>query len=80
MTAVTQSRRLGGDGLVVQRLGGDVDLTGPVHGACKHPNVVCVALASRNARVAWAMLSRGQDYQHRRRDALELPALPAALA
>ena len=46
----------------------------------KHPNVVCVALASRNARVAWAMLSRGQDYQHRRRDALELPALPAALA
>jgi transposase len=46
----------------------------------KHPNVVCVALASRNARVAWAMLSRGQDYQHRRKDALELPALPAALA
>jgi len=29
----------------------------------KHPNVVCVALASRNARVAWAMLSRGEDYK-----------------
>lgn len=29
----------------------------------KHPNIVCVALASRNARVAWAMLSRGEDYR-----------------
>jgi transposase len=29
----------------------------------KHPNIVCVALASRNARVAWAMLTRGQDYR-----------------
>jgi transposase len=31
----------------------------------KHPHVVCVALASRNARVAWAMLSRRQDDQGR---------------
>lgn len=29
----------------------------------KHPNVVCVALASRNIRVAWAMLTRGEDYR-----------------
>ena len=52
--------------------------------ARKHPNVVCVALASRNARVAWAMLSRRQDYQGRHAanaHALpEVPALPAALA
>lgn len=50
----------------------------------KHPNVVCVALASRNARVAWAMLSRREHYQggHAvKSHALpELPALPAALA
>ena len=44
----------------------------------KHPNVVCVALASRNARVAWAMLSRREDY--RGRDTLKLPSLPAAMA
>ena len=44
----------------------------------KHPNVVCVALASRNARVAWAMLSRRQDYQGR--ETVKAPALPAALA
>ena len=30
----------------------------------KHPNVVCVALANRNARIAWAMLTRGEDYQN----------------
>ena len=35
----------------------------------KHPNVVCVALANRTARVAWAMLSRGEDY---RRESLQL--------
>ena len=29
----------------------------------KHPNVVCVVLASRNARVAWAMLGRSEDYR-----------------
>lgn len=29
----------------------------------KHPNVVCVAMANRTARVAWAMLSRGEDYR-----------------
>jgi transposase len=50
----------------------------------KHPNVVCVALASRNARVAWAMLSRRQDYQGRHAanaHALpEVPTLPAAMA
>jgi transposase len=44
----------------------------------KHPNVVCVALASHNARVAWAMLSRGEDYRTRS-TAIE-PTLPAALA
>lgn len=44
----------------------------------KHPNVVCVALASRNARVAWAMLSRGEDYQGRQN--VTLSALPTALA
>ena len=44
----------------------------------KHPTVVCVALASRNARVAWAMLSRRQDYQGR--ETVKAPALPAALA
>ena len=44
----------------------------------KHPNVVCVALASRNARVAWAMLSRRQDYQER--ETVKAPALPASLA
>ena len=44
----------------------------------KHPNVVCVALASRNVRVAWAMLSRRQDY--RGGDTLESPSLPAAMA
>lgn len=44
----------------------------------KHPNVVCVALASRNARVAWAMLSRREDYQGR--DTVKAGALPAALA
>lgn len=44
----------------------------------KHPNVVCVALASRNARVAWAMLSRREHYQGR--DTVKAGALPAALA
>jgi transposase len=31
----------------------------------KHPNIVCVALASRNVRTAWAMLTRGEDYRAR---------------
>ena len=50
----------------------------------KHPNVVCVALASRNARVAWAMLSRREDYLSRRAPNAPTPpevsALPAPLA
>lgn len=29
----------------------------------KHPNVVCVAMASCTARTAWAMLTRSQDYR-----------------
>ena len=29
----------------------------------KHPNVVCVAIANRIVRVAWAMLTRGEDYR-----------------
>lgn len=29
----------------------------------KHPNVVCVAIANRTVRVAWAMLTRGEDYR-----------------
>jgi transposase len=45
--------------------------------ARKHPNVVCVALASRNARVAWAMLSRGEDYKGW--EVAKRPALPAQL-
>ena len=31
----------------------------------KHPNVVCVAMANRTARVAWAMLTRSEDYRPR---------------
>ena len=42
----------------------------------KHPNVVCVALASRNARVAWAMLSRREDYKGG--PSVNLPALPSS--
>ena len=29
----------------------------------KHPNVVAVALANKNMRIAWALLSSGEDYQ-----------------
>lgn len=28
-----------------------------------HPNVACVALANKTARMAWAMLRNGTDYQ-----------------
>ncbi len=42
----------------------------------KHPNVVCVALASRNARVAWAMLSRREAYKGGA--SVNLPALPSS--
>jgi transposase len=29
--------------------------------ARRHPNVVAVALASKNARIVWSILSRGED-------------------
>ena len=28
----------------------------------RHPNVVAVALANKNARIVWAVLSRGEAY------------------
>ena len=31
--------------------------------AC-HPNIAAVALANKTARIAWAMLTKGTDYQH----------------
>ena len=29
----------------------------------RHPNVAAVALANKNARIVWAMLSGGTDYE-----------------
>jgi transposase len=29
----------------------------------RHPNVAAVALANKNARIVWAMLSGGTDYK-----------------
>jgi len=29
----------------------------------KHPNVACVALANRNARIVWALLAHKRDYE-----------------
>jgi transposase len=29
----------------------------------RHPNVAAVALANKTARIAWAMLVKGTDYQ-----------------
>jgi hypothetical protein len=37
--------------------------------ARSHPNVACVAMANKTARMAWAMLRHGTNYQ---------PALAAA--
>src|SRR5262249_3827340 len=31
----------------------------------RHPNIVAVALANKNARIAWALLSNGQTYDPR---------------
>jgi transposase len=31
--------------------------------ARRHPNVVAAALANKTARIAWAMLRRGTEYQ-----------------
>ena len=42
--------------------------------ARKHPNVACVALANRNARIAWALLAKGDHY----RSDLESPMPMAA--
>ena len=30
----------------------------------RHPNVAAVALANKNARIVWAMLSGGTFYEH----------------
>jgi transposase len=30
----------------------------------RHPNVAAVALANKNARIVWAMLSDGTFYEH----------------
>lgn len=37
----------------------------------RHPNVVAVALANKNARIVWSILSRGDHYR---------PAQAAAVA
>jgi len=29
----------------------------------RHPNIAAVALANKNARIVWALLARGQEYQ-----------------
>jgi hypothetical protein len=29
----------------------------------RHPNVVAVALANKNARIVWSILARGEDYR-----------------
>ncbi|MGJ9420891.1 transposase, partial [Massilia sp. CMS3.1] len=29
----------------------------------RHPNIAAVALANKTARIAWAMLTKGTDYQ-----------------
>jgi len=31
--------------------------------ATRHPNIAAVALANKTARIAWAMITRGSDYQ-----------------
>lgn len=31
----------------------------------RHPNIAAVALANKNARIVWALLARGQEYQPR---------------
>lgn len=46
----------------------------------KHPNVVCVAMANRTARVAWAMLTRGEDYRPGPQHLSTLQPVPARAA
>jgi len=36
----------------------------------RHPNVAAVALANKNARVVWALLARGQEYQPNHRTSM----------
>jgi transposase len=31
----------------------------------RHPNIAAVALANKNARIVWALLTRGQEYRPR---------------
>ena len=46
--------------------------------AARGPNVAAVALANHNARVLWALLARGQDYDRAR--AVFRPGPPAGAA
>jgi hypothetical protein len=46
--------------------------------ARKHPNVVIVALADKTARVAWAIVRRGMDYDPRLIAGRQLRTLSAA--
>lgn len=44
----------------------------------KHPNVACVALASRNARIVWALLAHRRDYEPKYGQGQHLTAALAA--
>lgn len=44
----------------------------------KHPNVACVALASRNARIVWALLAHKRDYEPKYGQGQHLTAALAA--
>lgn len=47
--------------------------------ARRHPNVVAVALAAKNARIAWAMLAKGDKYDpgHHKSKPIPQPVAPA---
>ena len=44
----------------------------PAQSAASGPNVAAVALANRNARVMWALLTRGEDYRTRAAQRLDV--------